>query len=329
MLSSWAHKSVLVTGAGGFIGSHLAGRLVESGARVRALVRYTSQGSLGALRWEPAAGEVEVRFGDVRDPESVRAAIPGCDAVFHLAALGAIPYSYLAPREVVETNVIGTLNVLSAAREAAIDRTICLSSSEVYGTPESVPIDESHPLRAQSPYAASKVAADQLARSFSLSYGVQVGIARLFNIYGPRQSARAVIPTILTQAIAGLPVKLGSLHPVRDLTFVDDAVAALLAFGAWDEMDARTLHFGSGEAVSVSDLVVQIGSIIGRELAVETEAERVRPEGAEVERLVSDSSAARSELDWRPSVTLRDGLSRTADWIEANLDSYRPERYAL
>lgn len=320
---------MLVTGAGGFIGSHLAGRLIEAGAEVRALLRYTSERRIGALRWEPAASEAEVHFGDLRDPGSVESAAAGCDTIFHLGASVSVPYSFVAPREFVETNVLGTLNVLLAARTHGAERTVCTSSSEVYGSPATVPILEDHPISAQSAYAASKAGADQLAGSFNRSHGLPVGIVRPFNTYGPRQSARAVIPTILTQAIAGQRLQLGSLDPVRDLTFVSDIVAGLLAFGCWDEMAGQTLQLGSGESASVGELVKLIGEVLGRELEVEPDEQRVRPHASEVERLISDSSAAARELDWRPEVTLRDGLQRTAEWVEAHLDWYRPGEYAV
>ena len=308
---------MLVTGAGGFIGSHLAGRLAREGARVRAFLRYTSRGDTGALGFEEGV-EVETIAGDLRDPEAVARATAGVERIFHLGALIAVPYSYLAPREVVETNVLGTLNVLSAARGEGTERVVCLSTSEVYGSSDHAPIAESQPPRAQSPYAASKVGADMLALSFQRSYGVPVALARPFNVYGPRQSARAIVPAIIGQALAGGPIRLGSLHPVRDMTYVGDTVEGLLAIGAWDGAPGRVVQLGTGEGVKVSRLVELVGEILGRELEVEHDPRRVRPESSEVDWLVCDPTVAMRELGWRAEVSLREGLEKTADWIEAN-----------
>jgi nucleoside-diphosphate-sugar epimerase len=308
---------VLVTGAGGFIGSHLAGRLARQGARVRAFLRYTSRGETGALGFEEGV-EVETIAGDLRDPEAVARATAGVERIFHLGALIAVPYSYLAPREVVETNVLGTLNILSAARGEGTERIVCLSTSEVYGSSDHAPIAESQPPRAQSPYAASKVGADMLALSFQHSYGVPVALARPFNVYGPRQSARAIVPAIIGQALAGGPIRLGSLHPVRDMTYVGDTVEGLLAIGAWDGAAGRVVQLGTGEGVKVSRLVELVGEILGCELEVEHDPRRVRPESSEVDWLVCDPTVAMRELGWRAEVPLREGLEKTADWIKAN-----------
>jgi nucleoside-diphosphate-sugar epimerase len=320
---------VLVTGAGGFIGSHLAGALVRAGAEVAGFLRYTSTAATGTLRFEEAASEIELVRADLRDSEAVRAAVRGRDAVLHLGALVGIPYSYGSPRDVVETNVTGTLNVLQAARAELTGLVVCMSTSEVYGTPEAVPIREGDRLRPQSPYAASKVAADMLALSFHRTYGLPVALARPFNVYGPRQSARAVVPTVLSQALAGRQVRLGALEPVRDLTFVEDTVEGLLALGAWPEAPGATVAFGTGSGVSVAQLVELAGEVVGHELEVVAEPERVRPEGSEVDELVCDPALAERELGWRARTGLRDGLERTAAWIEEHLEEYRVGAYAV
>lgn len=329
MSSYWAGKPVLVTGAGGFIGSHLVDRLVAEGASVRAFLRYNSRGDVGALGWESDLSEVDVRHGDLRDAGTMETVTAGCHTVLHLGASVAIPYSYMAPRDVVETNMIGTLNVLSAAGRQDVERVVCMSTSEVYGTPEGAAIVESDRLNAQSPYAASKVGADMLALSFHRSYAIPVGVLRPFNTYGPRQSARAVIPTVLAQGIAGRTLELGSLHPVRDFLFVEDTVAGLLAFAEWEDAPGNLLHIGTGDAVSVEELVRLAGEVLGQELDVRLDEQRVRPDLSEVQRLICDPSAARERLGWRSEVSLRDGLARTAEWIEQNLARYRPDAYAV
>jgi nucleoside-diphosphate-sugar epimerase len=329
MSSPWAGQAVLVTGAGGFIGSHLVDRLVTEGAETRAFLHYNSRGDVGALGWESDLDAVDLRFGDLRDEDALAEAARGCDTILHLGALIAIPYSYLAPRDVVETNVLGTLSVLGAARRAGAGRVVCMSTSEVYGTPEGDVITERDRLRAQSPYAASKIGADQLALSFHRSFGTPVGVVRPFNTYGPRQSARAVIPTILSQGLVGGELSLGALHPVRDFLYVEDTVSGVLEFAAWDGAPGSLLHIGTGEGVSVEELVRLAGEVLGRELDVRVDERRVRPDESEVQRLVCDPSAARERLGWRPDVSLREGLARTAEWIERNLQRYRPDVYAV
>jgi UDP-glucose 4-epimerase len=325
--AGWQGKRVLVTGAGGFIGSHLSGRLTELGADVRAFLRYTSERNLGMLRHEPALREMDVVFGDLRDPEAVRAATRDRELVFHLGALIGIPYSYQAPREVVETNVLGTLNVLLAAGADA--RVICTSTSEVYGTPETLPITETARPRAQSPYAASKVGADALVESMRRSHGVEAGILRPFNTYGPRQSLRAIVPTILAQALAGSELRLGSLEPTRDLTFVADTVDGFIRFGELPDFPGRTIQLGSGQAVSIGELVRLAEHVTGRSLEVVTEPERVRPADSEIGTLVSDPSTAAELLGRRARTELADGLQQTADWIAAHAEDYaKPEVYA-
>jgi len=324
-----SRKRLLVTGAGGFIGSHLTERLVELGGDVRAFVEYNSLGSWGWLDDSPHRAEVDVVLGDVRDPDSIGAATSGMDVVFHLAALIAIPHSYAAPRSYVDTNVVGTLNVLDAARKADVDLVVHTSTSEVYGTAQQVPIDEAHALQAQSPYAASKIAADKVAEAFHLSYGLPVATVRPFNAYGPRQSARAVIPTILTQALTGETIMLGNVAPTRDFTFVrDTAEAFVLAAGA-PECVGRVVNVGSGKEISIGQLVERISKALGREVAVVYDDGRVRPPTSEVERLCADASVARTVLGWEPRTSLDEGLAATAEWIEENLERYRVGAYSV
>jgi dTDP-glucose 4,6-dehydratase len=327
---NWSGKKVLVTGAGGFIGSHLAEKLCTLGADTRALVRYTSGGGWGWLDRSPRKQDMRVILGDIRDRDSVAQAVKGVDCVFHLAALIAIPYSYHAPDSYVQTNVVGTLNVLQTARDQGVARVVHTSTSEVYGTARYVPIDEKHPLQGQSPYSASKIAADKLAESFHLSFGLPVVTVRPFNTYGPRQSARAVIPTIATQVLSGQKtLKLGNLHPTRDLNFVSDTVEGFIAAAASMDAVGQTLNLGNGKEISVGDLAKHIVQIIGKDVIIECESERVRPDNSEVERLLSDSSLARKLLGWAPAVSLEQGLRQTIDWLAANLEQYRIGVYQL
>jgi dTDP-glucose 4,6-dehydratase len=325
----WLGKVALVTGAGGFIGSHLAERLIESGANVRAFVHYNALGTHGWLDASPLASQAQIVAGDITDRSSVRDAMRGADVVFHLAALIAIPYSYRAPSSYVRTNVEGTLNVLEAARETGVGRVIHTSTSEVYGTARYVPIDENHPLQGQSPYSATKIGADKLAEAFHLSFGLPVVTLRPFNTFGPRQSARAIIPTIITQALAGEVVRLGNLGPTRDLNFVSNTVAGFLAAASTPDAFGQTINLGSGREISIGDLAETIGSLIRRPIRVETEAERLRPEGSEVQRLLADNTKARDLLHWTPAVTLEEGLERTIAWIEQNLGAYRVGTYVV
>lgn len=326
--------TVAVTGAEGFIGSHLVEALAAAGHRVRAMVQYNSfsyWGWLETLSPEVMA-QVEVVPGDVRDPHSVRGLMAGAEVVYHLAALIAIPYSYAAPGSYLATNAQGTLNVLEAARELGTPRVVHTSTSEVYGTARTVPIAESHPLQAQSPYSASKVAADKLAESYHLSFELPVVTLRPFNTYGPRQSARAVIPTIVSQLAAGeRRVRLGALDPTRDFTFVTDTVAAFLAVGRAPvgSVVGRVLNAGSGEEISVGDLVRLIAEVMGEEVEVVQDEARMRPDASEVRRLVCDSSALRAATGWRPCVPLRQGLGVTAAWFlePGNLARYKTTVY--
>jgi NAD dependent epimerase/dehydratase len=324
-------RSVAVTGAGGFIGGHVVERLVRDGARVRAMCRYNSRNERGTLDWiEPhVLAEVEVVLGELRDLESVAAAIEGTEVVLHLGAQIAIPYSYVNPRDFIEVNVLGTLNVAQAALRHEVQRIVHTSTSEVYGTAQSVPITETHPLEPQSPYAASKVAADKLMDSYHRSFDLPVCVVRPFNTYGPRQSARAIIPTIISQALAGSTLRLGSLHPRRDLTYVEDTAAAFVAAATSEHAVGRTIQLGTNHDVSVGDLVDMVAEVLGRELTVETDPLRVRPDKSEVERLISGPALARELLGWEPTVDLREGLARTIDWIERNLHRYRVDHYVI
>jgi NAD dependent epimerase/dehydratase len=324
-------RSVVVTGAGGFIGGHVVERLVRDGARVRAMCRYNSRNERGTLDWvEPnVLAEVEVSLGELRDLESVAAAIEGSEVVLHLGAQIAIPYSYVNPRDFFEVNVLGTLNVAQAALRHGVQRIVHTSTSEVYGTAQSVPITETHPLEPQSPYAASKVAADKLMDSYHLSFDLPVCVLRPFNTYGPRQSARAIIPTIISQALAGPTLRLGSVHPRRDLTYVEDTAAAFVAAATSNEAIGRTIQLGTNHDVSVGDLVDMVAEVLGRELTVETDPARVRPDKSEVERLISGPLLARELLGWEPTIDLREGLARTIDWIERNVHRYRVDHYVI
>jgi dTDP-glucose 4,6-dehydratase len=322
-------RRVLVTGAGGFIGSHLTEALARSGARVRALVRYNSRNDWGHLERVEAAlrPAIEVVPGDLRDPFFVDRLCEGVDTVFHLGALIPIPYSYRAPAEYVDTNVRGTLHVLEAARRHGLRRVIHTSTSETYGTAQYTPIDERHPLQGQSPYSASKIGADKLAESYWRSFGTPVVTVRPFNTYGPRQSARAFLPTVLTQALTGEVVRVGSLDPVRDMNFVDDTVAGFVAAALAAGVEGETIHLGSGRGVTMRELLDLAVRATGRSVRVEVEAERVRPERSEVMALIADASRARERLGWTCRVTLEDGVRRTAEWVAAHLDDYKPGLY--
>ena len=313
-----------MTGAGGFIGSHLVETLTGRGARVRAFVRYNSRNDPGLLKMLPAErlACVEVVGGDLRDLSAVKAAMQGVSHVFHLGALIAIPYSYLHPAEVVEANVIGTLNMLLAARELGVERLVHTSTSEVYGTALRIPIDESHPLQGQSPYSASKIGADKLAESFFLSYNLPVVTLRPFNTFGPRQSARAVIPALISQALTQNTVRLGNLDSRRDFTYVSDTVAGFLRVAQTPGVEGQTMNLGTGVEIRIGDLVEKIFAMADHPIQVEIDPTRLRPEKSEVQRLISDNRLALEKIGWRPQVSLDEGLRRTYEWIKEHQELY-------
>jgi dTDP-glucose 4,6-dehydratase len=325
----WSNKQVLVTGAGGFIGSHLVERLVVEGARVRAFVRYNSRGDPGLLRYLPEEvfKKVELLAGDLRDDQAIRYAVKGCHTVFHLGAAISIPYSYIHPMEVAETNFMGTLNMLLACRELGVERLVHTSTSEVYGTARQVPISEEHPLQGQSPYSASKIGADKMVESFFCTYNLPVVTVRPFNTYGPRQSARAVIPTIITQALTQSRIQLGSLDTTRDFTFVDDTVAGFIKAAEISGVEGRVFNLGVGQEIRVRDLANMVERKVGRPANIVVMPERLRPEKSEVLRLISDNRLAREHLGWQPEVSLDQGLDRTIDWISKNIEHYQPGIY--
>lgn len=326
---SWQGKRVLVTGAGGFIGSHLTERLVRAGADVRAFVHYNAQGSWGWLDQSSLRDEIQVNLGDVCDRESLREAAQGVAVIFHLAALIGIPYSYHAPGSYLRTNAEGTLNVLQAAREFGVERVVHTSTSEVYGTARYVPIDEAHPLQGQSPYSATKIAADKLSEAFYCSFQLPVVTVRPFNTFGPRQSARAVTPTIITQILAGATVRLGNTAPTRDLNYVDNVVDGFLLAAAAPEAIGRTINLGSGREISIGGLAELIARIARKPVEIERDEQRLRPDDSEVDRLLADNTLAKSLLGWEPQVGLEEGLERTLDWMQQHQERYRPGVYAL
>lgn len=326
-MESFQGRRVLVTGAEGFIGSHLVEALLREGADVRALIRYDPRGSRG---WLEESQGAEIVAGDVRDPGRVAQAVGGREVVFHLAALIGIPYSYLAPSSYIDTNIGGTFNVLEACRSAGVERLVHTSTSEVYGTARTVPIDESHPLQPQSPYSASKIGADAMALAFQHSYGLPVAVIRPFNTYGPRQSARAVITTILAQLHSGAEeLRLGSTSPSRDFNYIDDTVAGFLAVARCDRAIGDVVNVGSGREVTIGELVEMLFEITGRKARVLTDPQRVRPEDSEVERLVADIARAREWASYAPRMSLEEGLRVTSEWVMANLDHLRPSGYQV
>lgn len=324
------NKKVLVTGTGGFIGSHLVERLVEKGCRVRAFVHYNSRNDWGNLELLPIRikDSIEVVSGDIIDFFSVKNAVSGCDIVFHLAALIGIPYSYLAPQSYVNTNVIGTLNVMQASLDFGVQKVVHTSTSEVYGTSIYTPIDEKHPLQGQSPYSASKIGADKIAESFFLSFDLPVATLRPFNTYGPRQSARAVIPTIITQILAGKQkIHLGSLAPVRDLNYVKDTVEAFICICQSERSVGETINAGAGKGISIKELAENIVHMIGRDVEITTDDTRVRPENSEVMKLICDNNKAREIIGWQPLYKLKTGLEETIEFIGLHLDRYKSDIY--
>jgi len=321
-------KRVLVTGAGGFVGSHLAERCVERGLQVRAFVHYNSRNSWGWLESFKDTRDLEVVTGDIRDFDAVHRSMKGMDTVFHLAALVGIPYSYLSPLAYIKTNLEGAYNVLESGRELATENILITSTSETYGTAQYVPIDEKHPMVGQSPYSATKIAADELAISYFCSFDLPVKIVRPFNIYGPRQSARAIIPTVISQLLNGQRgLSLGNIHPTRDFTFVKDAVDGFIDIGKSDKLFGEITNIGMNKEISISDLVRLITDLMDTKSDLLKEDERVRPDKSEVERLLCDNSKILGHTRWNPRYTLRTGLLETIQWLTENSRIYKPEIY--
>jgi NAD dependent epimerase/dehydratase len=322
-------RPVLVTGAGGFIGSHLVERLLAENARVRAFVRYNSRGDPGFLRMlsDEDRARVEMIAGNLEDEDAVRKAADGVDVVFHLGALISIPYSYRHPLEVAKTNLLGTMNVLLACRDLRVKRMVHISSSEVYGTAIHVPISESHPLQGQSPYSASKIGADKLAESFYCAFSLPVVTVRPFNTYGPRQSTRAVIPVIITQALTQDKIHLGNLNTIRDFTFVLDTVSGMIKAAQVEGVEGQVMNLGTGQEIRIGELAEKIIQKTGREVEIVVDSDRLRPQASEVMRLISDNSLARKSLGWEPQTSLDDGLDRTIEWMKTHLDLYRIGKY--
>jgi len=324
-------KKVLVTGVGGFVGSHLVEALVKRGARVRAFVHYNSRNDWGMLEDVPKniLNATEVVTGDLKDADCVREAARDQQVIFHLGALIGIPYSYVNPRDVVDTNINGTLNILTAALDFGTQKVVHTSTSEIYGTAQYVPMDEEHPVNPQSPYAASKLGADLLALSFHRSFDLPVGIIRPFNIYGPRQSARAVIPSIITQALLKGKISLGSVYPTRDLTFVRDSVKGFIDFAECEKTGGEVVNLGSSHQVSISQIANLISNCLGKKIQIEREKKRMRPEKSEVERLFSDSRKAKRLFGWHPKTDLKQGIEKTISWYEKNLRRYKADIYNI
>jgi len=330
-LMKWQDRLVLVTGAGGFIGSHLAEELVDLGATVRAFVRYNSRNDIGLLQLLPPVKreKIEIVAGDLCDFDAVRQATEDVSYIFHLGAVIGIPYSYRHPREVMETNLMGTLNVAMAARQCQVDRLAHTSTSEVYGTALVVPIDEDHPLQGQSPYSASKIGADKIVESFHCAYGLPVVTIRPFNTYGPRQSARAVIPTIIAQALTRDCILLGDTAPSRDFTYIDDTVRGFLRVAESEQAIGELFNIGSSEEIIIGDLARKIIALVGRDVPLVTDEQRIRPARSEVKRLRADNTKASKLLGWSPRISLDEGLARTIDWISHNPDRYQPGEYQI
>ncbi|MDD5297431.1 MAG: NAD-dependent 4,6-dehydratase LegB [Rhodocyclaceae bacterium] len=322
---------VLVTGAGGFIGSHLVERLVRDGAEVRAFLHYNSRNDWGLLELasKDVMAHVEVVTGDIQDPFSVSAAVKGCRTVYHLSSLIAIPYSYVAPQNYVTTNVLGAVNVMQACREHGVDKVVHTSTSECYGTAQYVPIDEKHPLQGQSPYSASKIGADMIAESYWRSFGLPVAIVRPFNTFGPRQSARAVIPTIISQALAGKDIRLGSLTPTRDLNYVEDTVEGFVRVAQAPESTGQVLNIGSGREISIGDLAQLILKMTGSDARILADESRMRPEKSEVERLLCNAEKAHRLVGWQPRFTLEQGLEQTISWVRDNMNRFKTDIYNI
>lgn len=320
---NWQNKSVLVTGAGGFIGSHLVEQLTRLGADVRAFIRYTSSGKIGNLKYIPNLNEINIFYGDLKDPYAVRKALIGIDIVFHLASLVSIPYSYVNPREYFDNNVNFILNILEAAKEMGTEFIIHTSTSEVYGTAEYTPIDEKHPQKGQSPYSASKIAADKVVESFFLAYNSPVVTIRPFNTYGPRQSARAVIPTIITQLLQGKDLHLGDVETTRDFLYVKDTVKGFISAAENHEtIRGKVINIGTGNEIKIGSVAKQLITKINSKAQILLDEKKLRPEKSEVRRLCADITLAKKYLDWNHTFSLENGLDETVQWIKENMESY-------
>jgi len=328
---NWKKAKVLVTGAGGFIGSHLSEYLVNLGAKITVLLKYNPNDYLGHLKFlqKNMLSEIEQILGDIRDPELIKKIVKGKDIIFHLGALVGIPYSFINPREVFEVNAEGTLNILLAARDQEVSKIVTTSTSEVYGTALYTPIDENHPLQAQSPYAASKIAADKIAESFYKTYNLPVAIIRPFNAYGPRQSDRAIIPTIIIQALKKSTINIGSIRPRRDLSYVLDTVDGFIKIAESKKSMGQVINIGLGKDISIGELINMIISIMGKEIKIISTENRKRPEKSEVMRLLCDNKKAKKIIGWIPKVSLEEGLSMTIEWMKNNTDYYNPDKYQI
>ncbi|HEY2805707.1 MAG TPA: GDP-mannose 4,6-dehydratase [Gemmatimonadales bacterium] len=328
---AWKGKRVAVTGAGGFIGSHLVEALVRQGAEVTAVVRYNSRGDDGNLRYvDPQVREsLKIQRLDLTDMEATRQALGGAEVIFHLAAFVGIPYSYANPHDAVLNNVLSTLNVLGVARELGVERMVQTSTSEVYGSARQVPIPETHVLQPQSPYSASKIGTDNIALSYHYAFGLPVAVVRPFNTFGPRQSARAVIPTVITQALSGAKVRIGTTTTTRDFTYVEDTVRGFLLAAESPKSVGQVINIGTGREISIADAITTIIKAVGRDVPIERDDARLRPEQSEVSRLCADITRAGELLGYKPTVTFEEGIKRTVAWISQHLDAYKPEAYAI
>jgi NAD dependent epimerase/dehydratase len=328
---NWAQKKVLVTGAEGFIGSHLTERLVALGAEVKALVMYNSFNTWGWIdTFRPGEkNKMHIICADIREADLLKSTLKDIDIVFHLAALIAIPYSYASPSSYVKTNIEGTLNLLQTALDSGVEKFIHTSTSEVYGTAKYVPIDEKHPLQGQSPYSASKIGADMIAESFHKSFELPVTTVRPFNTYGPRQSARAIIPTLIVQMLKSDKIQLGSLHPVRDFTYVTDTAEGFIKAAEADEINGKVINLGSANGISIGELAEKMMKMLGKEVAIECEEKRVRPPKSELNKLICNNQKAKEMIGWQPKVSLDEGLEKTINWFKENLKEYKSELYTI